>query len=115
MRLLIPVTALLLSACGSNPKPPLAQPIAPEPRERGALIGLNASELIARFGTPRLQIREGVGTKIQFAAPGCVLDVYLYPPGSGPGLATATHVDTRNRDGRSTDQASCIALLASPR
>ncbi len=112
MRLLVPAAAaVLLSACGSNPKPvTIAQP-APEPRERGALIGMSASELVARLGTPRLQVREGDGTKLQFEAAGCLLDAYLYPPGGNSGLARATHIDTRDRDGRSVDQAGCLAMI----
>jgi len=85
--------------------------VAPEPRQRGDLIGMSASELVARLGTPRLQVREGNGSKLQFEAPDCVLDAYLYPPASGAGLARATHVDTRNREGQSVDQAGCLAMI----
>jgi len=112
MRLIVPAAAiLLLSACGSTPKPAPVTQVAPQQRERGDLIGMSASELVARLGTPRLQIREGDGTKLQFAAPDCVLDAFLYPPTSSAGLARATHIDTRNRDGRSVDQAGCLALI----
>ena len=112
MRLIVPAaTVLLLSACGSNPKPAPVTQVAPQQRERGDLIGMSASELVARLGTPRLQIREGDGTKLQFAAPDCVLDAFLYPPAGGAGLARATHIDTRNRDGRSVDQAGCLAMI----
>jgi len=113
MRLNVPAaTVLLLSACGSNPKPvPVSQIVVPEQRERGDLIGMSASELVARLGTPRLQIREGDGIKLQFTAPNCVLDAYIYPPTSRGGLARATHIDTRNRDGRSVDQAGCLAMI----
>ncbi len=112
MRLIVPAAAiLLLSACGSNPKPEPVVQVAPQQRERGDLIGMSASELVARLGTPRLQVREGNGTKLQFAAPDCVLDAFLYPPASGAGLARATHIDTRNRDGRSVDQAGCLAMI----
>ncbi len=111
MRRLTLIAILLLSACGSNPKPAPVTQVAPQQRERGDLIGMSASELVARLGTPRLQIREGVGTKLQFAAPDCVLDAFLYPPASGAGLARATHIDTRNRDGRSVDQAGCLAMI----
>ncbi len=110
MRRLAFFALLLLSACGSNPKPVPVIPVAPEPRERGALIGMSASELVARLGTPRLQIREGNSTKLQFEAQACLLDLYLYPPG-GAGLARATHIDARDRDGRSTDQAGCLAMI----
>ena len=112
MRLLVPAVAtVLLAACGTTPTPVAVQLPPPEQLKRGGLIGMSASELVARFGTPRLQVREGEGSKLQFAAPGCLLDAYLYPPADGSGLARVSHVDTRNREGRSFDQAACIALV----
>lgn len=91
----------------------MTPPIAPTPtpdRERGDLIGLDANDLGTRFGQPRLQVREGVGTKLQFAGGSCILDAYLYP-GIGGGTPHVTHVDTRSRDGRTVDQRSCIAMI----
>ena len=76
--------------------------------ERGDLIGLDAAALLTRFGRPRLQVKEGDGTKLQFAGGSCLLDAYLYPQGGTPRV---THVDTRNRDGRDVPQAACIALI----
>ena len=114
MRLIFPATAaLLLAACGANPKPVAAPtPASVEaPRRSGNLVGMTASEMIARFGTPRLQVREGDGTKLQFVATACVLDAYLYPPPGGAGLARVTHVDTRNREGRAIDPSGCIATI----
>ena len=114
MRHFVPASALLLTAaCATTPT---SAPVAPAPTvvaakpQRGGLIGLNPTEVGARFGRPRLQVREGDGTKIQFATPRCVLDLYLYPAGSG-GVAKVTHVDARTTDGRDTDQARCIADL----
>ena len=114
MRLTLAFAALFVSACASTPEP---QPVAPQPRpvvprERGDLIGLSASELIQRFGTPTLQVREGTSLKLQFRAPTCVLDAYLYPSPTGQGLARVTHVDARLKSGNDTDQASCIAALS---
>jgi hypothetical protein len=74
-------------------------------------MGLTASELVQRFGTPALQIREGVGLKLQFRAPACVLDTYLYPPTAGHGVERVSHVDARLRSGVDTDQRGCIAAL----
>ena len=116
MRRLIPFAGLLIAGCASTPPPP-AQPTAPvkpavvEKPETGDLIGLSANELATRFGQPRLQVREGDGTKLQFVAPSCVLDAYLYPPGSGGGLPRVTHVDTRDAQGRDVDQKGCIAAI----
>ena len=115
MRFLAPVTAaLLVAACASTPRPsPVtpARPVVEEAPERGDLIGLTTDELRVRFGQPRLTIREGAGTKLQFATAACVLDAYLYPPASGSGVARVTHVDTRTRDGRGAEQASCLAAI----
>ena len=106
-------TALLLAACASTPTP---APVAPtpavvEPPERGDLIGLNASDLTARLGQPRLQVREGDGTKLQYRSDACVLDAYLYPPAGGSGPARVTHVDTRRPDGRDVSQMDCLSSL----
>ena len=81
MRRLVPFAALLAAACASTPTP-TPTPVVPtvavaEPPQRGGLIGLGANELVARFGTPRLQVREGAGTKLQFLGSACVLDAYL--------------------------------------
>ena len=115
MRSIIPLAAtFLLAACASTPRPAPVAPAGPvvvEPAERGSLIGLSANELATRFGQPRLQVREGAGTKLQFAGGSCVLDAYIYPPASGSGLARVTHVDTRGRDGRNVDQSGCIAAI----
>ncbi len=100
---------LLLAGCGTSPAPIATAPrvAVPERSERGDLIGLDAVSLGARFGTPRLQVREGDGTKLQYARGTCILDAYLYPaPGGGD--PRVTHVDTRNRDGRVIDQTGCI-------
>ena len=104
---------LLVAGCASQPKP-AAAPVTPVataiPREGGDLIGLDVNALVARFGTPRLQVREGDGTKLQFTAGSCLLDAYLYP-GSGGGAPRVAHVDTRNREGRPIAQAECLAQL----
>jgi hypothetical protein len=113
MRLILSSAAmLLLAACGATPKPVATATLPPPPaqRERGDLIGLDANELAMRFGAPRLQVREGVGTKLQFAGGACLLDAFLYP-GVGGGTPHVLHVDTRSRDGRTVDQAPCIAMI----
>jgi len=113
-RILAFAAALLVSACASTPtpQPTRPQPAPVVPHERGDLIGLTASELIQRLGTPALQIREGTSLKLQFRAQTCVLDAYLYPSPTGQGVARVTHVDARLRSGVDTSQASCIAALA---
>jgi hypothetical protein len=108
-----PLVLLVVAGCAATPRPvdtPARVVPAAVTRERGDLIGLDANALVERFGSPRLQVREGDGTKLQFAAGSCLLDAYLYPA-TGGGVPRTAHVDTRGRDGRSMDQAGCIALL----
>ena len=106
------IAPLALAACSTDPKLVVAPP-REVAVERGDLIGASASDLATRFGTPRLTVREGDSTKLQFAAIGCLLDAYLYLPVSGTGVARVTHVDTRDRAGARIDQQSCLALLES--
>ena len=105
--------ALVLAGCAATPKPAPTptRTVVPAPaREKGALIGLDANALSQRFGLPRLQVREGNGTKLQYAGGSCLLDAYLYPaPGGGP--PRVAHVDTRNREGRAIDQDNCITMI----
>ncbi len=72
---------------------------------------MTANELGQHFGRPKLQIREGDGTKLQFAGPNCVLDAYLYPGPSGTGLPRVTYIDTRNFQGAPVNAQNCIASL----
>ncbi len=104
------ITLLLLAGCGTSPGPVLtpAGPVPSASSQHGGLIGLDATALATRFGRPRLQVREGDGTKLQFAGGTCLLDAYLYP---SPGLPRVTHVDTRNREGRPVAQAECIRMI----
>ena len=103
---------LIIAGCATRPEQPAAvtPPPAPQPVEQGSLTGLTAQELVGRFGTPALQIREGTSLKLQFRGPRCVMDAYLYPSGGSGGLKV-THVDTRTPTGGDFDQAACIFAL----
>lgn len=113
--------ALLLSACAAKP-PARPATAAPQPvRTQSypvtgleAVIGRTARILESQFGRPELDIREGPARKLQFSAPACVLDAYLYPPAAG-GEPIVTHVDARLPDGRDFDRASCVAALIQAR
>jgi hypothetical protein len=113
MRSALPlVAALLLAGCASSPQSlaiPAHVPVASIPPERGPLIGADARTLTTRFGAPRLQVREGDGTKLQFAGGTCLIDAYLYPASDGVGRVT--HIDARNREGRNVAQAECVAMI----
>jgi hypothetical protein len=104
--------ALLLASCATAPQAPAPQPPAtqPQPEEQNSLTGLTPQELVGRFGSPALQIREGSSLKLQFRGPRCVMDAYLYPSGSS-GTLKVTHVDTRLPSGGNIDQAACIFSL----
>jgi|SRR6476469_14222 len=104
--------SLLAAACAPRPQAgtPPPQPVTPAPEESTSLTGLTAQELVGRFGTPTLQVREGNSLKLQFRGPRCVMDAYLYPSG-GSGTLKVTHVDTRTPTGGDFDQAACIFAL----
>jgi len=76
-----------------------------------SVIGQGARALVALFGTPDLDAREGTARKLQFLGPVCVLDAYLYPPRAGA-EPLVTHIDARLPDGRDIDRASCVAALS---
>jgi hypothetical protein len=108
--------ALLAAGCATapqqqQPSPPTAA-LPPSEHTRGAIMGLTAEELVRRFGTPALQIREGSSLKLQFRSNQCVLDTYLYPTGNAP--YRVTYVDTRTQSLGAIDQAICVASLQAP-
>jgi len=112
---------ILLAGCGTSTAPPPVVRAAPIPVPQPGMaalttvMGASANALIGQFGRPQLDISEGSARKLQFAGPICVLDAYLYPPKSGRGDATVTFAETRQRDGKPIDQASCAAALKASR
>ena len=75
------------------------------------VMGRDARALIALFGNPDLDDREGPARKLQFLGPACVLDAYLYAPRAGA-EPVVTHIDARLPDGRDMDRSSCVAALS---
>ena len=117
VRRLALASTLVLAACATRPQQPVvpAPSLATQrPQVRSTIVGLTASELVGHFGNPALQVREGVGLKLQFRSNRCVLDAYLYPPETGSGVQRVTFVDTRLPSGVATDQAACISALENP-
>lgn len=93
------------------PAPRSAQPrLVLKDRDPSAILGTQASALTERFGIARLTLPEGEATKLQFASPTCVLDIYLYPLAAGA-EPIATHVLSRRRDGSAIEQSACVAAL----
>lgn len=115
--LLAALAALPLAACVAPQVPAPPPSIVAPPSSGGleAVMGATAARLIAQFGNPDLDLREGPARKLQFLGPACVLDAYLYPQRSGRGEATVTYVDARQPDGRDMDRASCVAALIAQR
>jgi len=108
-----------LGLAGCVPPPAAAPPSAALPPPSAytpvgleAVLGANMAALVAQFGAPDLDVREGPARKLQFLAPACVLDAYLYPPRGGRGEPVVTHIDARLPDGREMDRSSCVAALS---
>jgi hypothetical protein len=101
----------LVAACARAPRTAPGPTPAPVERPSGVLIGLTASDLAGRFGQPSFQVREGPGTKLQWADGRCVLDAYLYLPESGRGVERVVHVDARRPSGDDFDVESCLGML----
>jgi hypothetical protein len=119
MRRIILAVTLLLAACAPRVQQPAPTPAPvsqaqPPQQRRSAIVGLTARELVGHFGNPALQVREGVGLKLQFRSNRCVLDAYLYPTESGSAVERVTYVETRLPSGVATDQAACVLALETP-
>ena len=85
---------------------------APEESSVRSIIGKEARALTDRFGTARIDLREGVARKLQFAGERCVLDIFLYPVAANT-PPVATHVEARLRsDGSNVAEPPCIQELA---
>ncbi len=98
------------AATAPRPVPAASTTPPPAPTIRDPLIGQSANAVTRLFGTPRLDVREGAGRKLQFTGAACVLDVYLYPPRSGAD-AVVSHLDARNAAGADVDYRQCVSAL----
>lgn len=121
MRRVLLVPILFLSACAAGREDAAVPERTPAPlatdsgHRHGRLVGMNARELGALFGTPALQVREGPGLKLQYRGGGCVLDAYLYPPSQGTGTERVTYVDARRSSGTEIDRSACEAAIEAAR
>ena len=106
----------VLSGCVAAGEPRQSvEPTRPQPgsaviNRNDPLLGHSAASLIALFGRPALDVREGPGRKLQFSGETCVLDLYLYARERGR-EPVSSHADARLPDGRDTDRAACAAAL----
>ena len=102
----------LAASCAPRPEAAPTPPtpvVQVQPEAGNVLTGLTAQDLVGRFGSPQLQVREGNSVKLQFRSQDCVLDAYLYP--SGNGTLKVVHVDTRRPSGADIPQAACTFSL----
>ena len=115
-RFLVLSPMLFLAGCATQQASTPAQTEQPPQAldTRGHVMGLTAEELVQRFGTPALQIREGNSWKLQFRSGRCVLDAYLYPGTGGQAPYRVTYVDTRTPSLARIDQTDCISSFPAP-
>jgi hypothetical protein len=117
MRKILLASLVFVAACAPRPETmPTPQPVTTAASESDrhdhrTLNGMTVNELIQHFGKPKLQIVEGQSTKLQFAGPSCVLDIYLYPPESGSGAPRATYIEARNFQGGNVSAQACAAAI----
>lgn len=105
------------SAAAFDPASPQApEEIPPPPPEPKDFLGLTGDALSSRLGAPSLKRREPPAEVWQFAAPDCVLHVFLYPSGDDAQMRV-DHIEARPRNGatdganRAAFDSRCLALL----
>jgi len=79
------------------------------------VIRQDEASLVRQFGAPRLNVVEGDMKKLQFTAPACVLDIYLYPLAPGGNPVSTWLQSRRSSDGREVDTGACIAAIRAAR
>lgn len=108
-----PPTVRVIPPTRPEPNPPPGFR-APQVLRLAGLRGVieeDAAALVRRFGTPRLDVREGDARKLQFAGEACVLDLFLYPLREG-GEPVATYLEARRAsDGQDVDRLACVEAL----
>ncbi|MBP0465923.1 hypothetical protein J5Y09_18500 [Roseomonas sp. PWR1] len=90
------------------PTPTQARPPAGAVSSAAALAGLRAEDLRRRLGEPALRRPEGDAEIWLYEAPGCRLDVILYPEG---GALLVGHAAARAHGGARVTEAACLAAL----
>lgn len=112
------LATLLTAACATTPSPKpiaVAKTVALTPvpgLER--ILGHPATTATALLGPPTLDRREGTARAIQFAAAGCVLDVYYYPDPAAE-QPTARFAEARLPSGAADPPARCLAAQVAAR
>ena len=114
---LLPFVLLVAAGCAATPppRPVTAVPVALTPvpgMER--VLGKPATVATALLGPPGLDRRDGLGRTLQFAAAGCVLDVYYYPDPAA-GQPTARFAEARTTAGATDTTARCFAAQLAAR
>ena len=107
---LTPLILLAAAGCAATPSPqPIATPVtftSVPGLER--ILGKPAVAATALLGAPGLDRRDGPGRSLQFAAAGCILDLYYYPDPAA-GQPTARFAEARLPTGAADSTARCFA------
>ncbi len=116
---LLAMVATSLAACVSSPHaaryskksvPGATGEAAPSGDGLSAtLVGLSADEIRTRFGSPDVTRAEASAELWQYARPGCVVLLYLYP--NATAARQVTHVDELNA---TRADKTCVDQLAAP-
>jgi hypothetical protein len=105
---------LLMAACTTTAVVPpvvVAPPVAPLPPGLARLAGLEEARVTALLGPASMVRDEGPARQLQFIRPPCVLDVFLYPRGSG-GAKLVRTAAARRADGSRMEPGVCLGLIA---
>lgn len=100
--LLIGSAFLLLAACARHQAP---RQVGPPEAPPAGLINMDAAVLPTYLGEPSLRRRESAWEIWQYAAPECLLYVFLFGPDGGQ---TVRHVDARDRQREPFDVPTCV-------
>ncbi|PWR20684.1 hypothetical protein DES42_107259 [Zavarzinia compransoris] len=100
---------MALGACAAVPPPETAvlQPLPPS-----GLVGMAGSELPQYLGPPSLRRHEGAAEIWQYAAPECLLYLFLY---LDQGRPVIRHAEARDRRRRPADVAGCARAIGAQR
>lgn len=106
--------ACVLAGCGAVVPPPETAfvPASAPPRQSGKVVGMESRGLIARFGQPRLDVRDGPARKLQFTGARCILDLFLYAPSPGK-EPVVTYAEARTSAGVDVDADGCARSISS--
>lgn len=99
-----------LGACATLP--PTSGPGGLDPLPPAGLIGMAGPDVPRYLGQPSLRRHEGAAEIWQYAAPDCVLYLFLY---RDQGRQVIRHADARNRRRQPIDVGACAQVIGTQR